>query len=226
MVATVDGRRVVIGARSLVASAPAAEPTETGAVAHVEIDGAYAGAFVLGDPPRKGAAEFVRALSAGGLSLVIASGDRYASVESVAREVGISEFHAEVDPAGKAALIARLRGPGRVVAMVGDGVNDAPALAAADVGMALGTGSDIALEAAPVTLMRGGLTTIVGAILVARAARRVIRQNLFWAFGYNGVAMAVAAAGLGGHLAPMAAAFAMAFSSVTVVGNSLRLRRA
>ncbi|HEX7662611.1 MAG TPA: HAD-IC family P-type ATPase, partial [Pseudonocardiaceae bacterium] len=168
------------------------------------------------------AAAAVARLHALGLRTVLLTGDNAATAGSVAAQVGIGEVIAEVLPADKAAVIARLRGEGRVVAMVGDGVNDAPALARADLGMAVVTGTDVALGAADVILVRDSLDVVPTAVGLARATLRTIRGNLVWAFGYNLAALPIAASGL---LNPLIAGAAMALSSLFVVSNSLRLRR-
>lgn len=188
----------------------------------VAVDGAVAGALALADTVRSSAAHAVAELHELGLRTVLLTGDNAATARAVAGEIGVTEVIAEVLPADKAAVIERLRGEGRTVAMVGDGVNDAPALARADLGLAVVTGTDVALGAADVVLMRADLAVVPCAVRLARATLRTIRGNLGWAFGYNVAALPLAALGL---LNPLIAAAAMAFSSLFVVSNSLRLRR-
>ena len=180
------------------------------------------GLLAAADTLKPGAAAAVAAIKAMGLKVLLLSGDNRLAVEAVARSVGVSEVLAEVLPGDKARKIAELQAAGEIVAMVGDGINDAPALAQADVGIALGTGADVAAEAADLTLIRDDLTLIPQAIHLSRKMMRIIRQNLFWAFCYNVVAIPAASLGL---LSPALAAAAMAMSSVSVVTNSLRLRR-
>ncbi len=186
------------------------------------VGGKPVGLLAAADTLKPGAAAAVAAIKAMGLKVLLLSGDNRLAVEAVARSVGISEVLAEVLPGDKALKVAKLQESGEIVAMVGDGINDAPALAQADVGIALGTGADVAAEAADLTLIRDDLTLIPQAIRLSRKMMRIIRQNLFWAFCYNVVAIPAASLGL---LNPAIAAAAMALSSVSVVTNSLRLRR-
>ncbi|MDA0256860.1 MAG: HAD-IC family P-type ATPase, partial [Chloroflexi bacterium] len=204
--------------------------------------------LAVADPVRPSAAEGVARLRALGVAVVMLTGDQQGTAEAVARRVGIDRVVARVQPEGKTRIVRELQAEGHVVAMVGDGINDAPALAAANVGMAIGTGTDVAMEAAPVTLMRADIGGVVSAIALSRATMRTMWQNLGWAFAYN-LALIPVAAGLGyvvfqaldvdtvplvlrpllgdrGFLNPIAAAGAMAISSVSVMTNSLRLRRA
>ncbi|WP_103380865.1 heavy metal translocating P-type ATPase [Pseudonocardia dioxanivorans] len=222
---TVDGRHVRIGTARWV-GVPA-EQTE-GTALHVTVDGRAAGTIVVADAVRRGAAEAVAQLRALGLQVVMLTGDSAAVAQAVAREVGIDRVVAEVLPAQKADRIAALQAQGRVVAMVGDGVNDAPALATADLGVAIGTGSDVALAASDVTLVGGDLRGLVSAIALSRRTVATIRQGLTWAFLYNVALIPVAAGALywadGLLLDPVLAAAAMAMSSVSVVTNALRLR--
>ena len=187
------------------------------------------GAIAIADPIRPTSARAVRALGRMQLDVVLLTGDNRPTAEAIAREAGIDEVVAEVMPDGKVAEVRRLQDEGHVVAMVGDGINDAPALAQADVGIAIGTGTDIAIEASDVTLMRPDLKGVVDAIALARRTMRTMKQNLFWAFIYNVVGIPVAAGVLypffGVLLSPILASAAMAMSSVSVVSNSLRLRR-
>jgi P-type Cu+ transporter len=185
-------------------------------------DGAAHGVVIVADTVKDGSAEAVRRFHALGLDTVLLTGDHEAAARAVAAEVGIATVIAGVLPAEKVATIARLQAEGRVVAMAGDGVNDAAALAAADLGLSMGTGTDVAIAAADLTLVGGDLRVAADAIRLARRTLATIRGNLFWAFAYNVAAIPLAAAGL---LDPMIAGAAMAASSLFVVGNSLRLRR-
>jgi Cu+-exporting ATPase len=184
-------------------------------------DGAARGVLSVADAVKETSAEAVRDLRALGLTPVLLTGDNRAVAEAVAARVGVDEVIAEVLPEEKAGVVRRLQGEGRVVAMVGDGVNDAAALATADLGLAMGTGTDAAIEAGDLTLVRGDLRAAADAIRLSRRTLATIKGNLVWAFGYNVAALPLAAAGL---LNPMLAGAAMAFSSVFVVTNSLRLR--
>ena len=185
-------------------------------------DGEVRALLVVADAVKATSAEAIRSLLALGLRPVLLTGDNEATAHAVAAEVGIDEVIAEVLPADKAAVVRRLQAEGRVVAMIGDGVNDAPALAQADLGLAIGTGTDVAIEASDLTLVSGDLRAAGDAIRLSRVTLRTIKQNLGWAFGYNVAALPIAAAGF---LNPVLAGLAMALSSVSVVGNALRLRR-
>jgi Cu+-exporting ATPase len=215
---TVEGRTVLVGRAGLL-HAHGIDTDGDGIL--VAWDGAVRGSLSVADAVKPTSAEAVRRLRSLGLRPILLTGDSPAVARAVAAEVGIDEVIAGVLPEGKVAAIRDLQARGRVVAMVGDGVNDAAALAQADLGLAMGTGADAAIEAADLTLVRPDLLAAVDAIRLARATLRTIRGNLFWAFAYNVVGLPVAAAGL---LNPMLAGAAMALSSVFVVANSLRLR--
>lgn len=197
-------------------------PAADGAGIAVAVDGSYRGSAAVADTVRPGAREAIAQLHALGLSTVLLTGDSEANARAVAAEVGIAEVRADVRPADKSDAIAALQAAGRQTAMVGDGINDAAALARANLGIAMGSGTDAAIAAADITLMRSDPRQIPQAIRLSRATVRLIRGNLFWAFAYNVAALPVAALGL---LNPMIAGAAMAFSSVFVVLNSLRLLR-
>jgi Cu+-exporting ATPase len=236
----VDGRAVALGNAALleelgVNPAPLRARAEAlraggGTVMLVAVDGRAAGLVEAIDPVKPGAAEAVRALHAEGLRLVMVTGDGATTARAVAEQLGLDEVEAEVLPADKAAIVAKHKAGGRTVAFAGDGINDAPALAAADVGIAMGTGTDVAIESAGLTLVSGDLGGLVRARRLSRATMRNIRQNLFWAFAYNAAGVPLAAGALyplfGLLLSPMLASAAMSFSSVTVIANALRLRRA
>ncbi|WP_405941720.1 heavy metal translocating P-type ATPase [Streptomyces sp. NBC_00207] len=228
----VDGHAVLVGREQLLAdwsitlpaglaAARAAAEAEGGTAVLVAWDGAARGVLTVADAVKETSAEAVARLRALGLTPVLLTGDNKAVAETVAREVGIDEVIAEVLPQDKVDVVRRLQAQGRTVAMVGDGVNDAAALAQADLGLAMGTGTDAAIEAGDLTLVRGDLRVAADAIRLSRRTLATIKGNLFWAFGYNVAALPLAAAGL---LNPMIAGAAMAFSSVFVVTNSLRLR--
>jgi P-type Cu+ transporter len=194
------------------------------------VDDRPAGLLAVADPIKASTAEALRALRTDGIRLVMVTGDSRVTAEAVAREVGIAQVEAEVLPEEKVAIVKQLQEGGGIVAMAGDGINDAPALAQADVGMAMGTGTDVAMESADITLVKGDLRGIVRARRLSRATMRNIRQNLFFAFVYNVLGVPLAAGilypVLGLLLSPMAASAAMTFSSVSVIANALRLRRA
>jgi Cu+-exporting ATPase len=236
---TVDGRRVALGNRALFDdlgidlrdTSPRAEAMwEQGqTVMLAAIDGEVAGLLGVADPIKPSAAEAIRALHAEGLRLVMVTGDNRATADAVARRLGIDQVEAEVLPEQKSDVVKRLQSQGRIVAMAGDGINDAPALAQAHVGIAMGTGTDVAIESAGLTLIKGDLRGLVRARRLSRATMRNIRQNLVFAFGYNALGVPLAAGVLypvfGLLLSPMIASAAMSLSSVSVIGNALRLRR-
>src|SRR5581483_2393952 len=186
------------------------------------VDGAFAGLLAVRDPIRASTPEALQMLQQERLQIVMVTGDNRDTAQAVARELGLSNINADVQPAEKTAVVDRIKQQGHVVAMAGDGINDAPALARADVGIAMGTGADVALESAAITLVHGDLRGIVRARRLSRFTLGAIRQNLFLAFVYNVLAIPLAAAG---YLSPAVAAAAMSLSSVSVIGNSLRLRR-
>jgi P-type Cu+ transporter len=236
---TVEGCRVVLGTERFLAQQAVAIDELSQAADHERLDGATAtlvaiggapaGVIAIADPVKPSALPALTALRTAGLRLVMLTGDNHATAQAVARGLPLDAIEAEVLPEGKAAVIARLRGEGRVVAMAGDGINDAPALAAADVGVAMGTGTDVAIESAGVTLLGGDLAGLVRARALGVATVRNIRQNLVLAFVYNAVGVPVAAGVLypltGVMLSPMIAAAAMSLSSVSVITNALRLNR-
>jgi Cu+-exporting ATPase len=237
--AFVDGKRVAVGNRALmteigvfgsgrenaqsVASAPGATQV------YVAVDGQYAGHIAITDPIKANATDALRQLKALGIRLVMLTGDNPPTAQEIARLIGIEDFKAEVLPAQKTEIVSALQKEGRVVAMAGDGINDAPALAQAQVGIAMGTGTDVALESAGITLLKGDLEGILRARKLSQATMSNIRQNLFFAFIYNSIGVPIAAGVLypffGLLLSPILAAAAMSFSSVSVIANSLRLRR-
>jgi Cu+-exporting ATPase len=238
VVGIVDGTPVVSGSAKFLAEqhidvTPLAAAAETqrskaASVIFVALGGQLAGFVAIADPIKATTPQALQALQAAGVRIVMLTGDGKTTAEAVGRQLGIDDVVAELFPEEKAAVVQRLKAEGRVVAMAGDGVNDAPALAAADVGIAMGTGTDVAMESAGVTLLKGDLMGIVRARVLSRATMRNIRQNLFLSFAYN-VAGIPLAAGLlypffGLLLSPVVAAAAMALSSVSVIGNSLRLR--
>jgi Cu+-exporting ATPase len=234
----VNGKSIALGNSSYLASigidaAPLASEAERlrgdgATVINMAVDGKLAGLFAIADPVKPSTPEALKALAAEGVKVIMLTGDNRTTASAVAKRLGISEVEAEVLPDQKGAVVAKLRNAGRIVAMAGDGVNDAPALAAADVGIAMGTGTDVAMESAGVTLLKGDLTGIVRARKLSQATMRNIRQNLFFAFIYNAAGIPIAAGVLypsfGILLSPIIAAAAMALSSVSVVGNALRLR--
>jgi Cu+-exporting ATPase len=237
----VEGRQVAVGRRSLLGSgaseltsgslaakeAEAIQQAQT--VVYVAIDGKDAGFIAIADPLKKSTPEALAQLRARRLRVVMLTGDSQATAKAIATRLGITEFEAEVLPERKLVVIKEHQHRGEIVAMAGDGVNDAPALAQADVGIAMGTGTDVAMQSAGVTLVKGDLRGIARAHKLSTGTMRNIRQNLFFAFVYNALGVPIAAGVLypflGVLLSPMIAAAAMSFSSVSVIANSLRLRR-
>jgi len=234
----VDGRRLVIGSHRIMSEEGVDLSSLTGeaealrgegaTVIFVSVDGRLGGLVAIADPIKATTPAAVAALRGAGIRVVMLTGDNRTPAQAVARRLGIEEVEAEILPEDKAKVVARLRKEGRIVAMAGDGVNDAPALAAADVGIAMGTGTDVAIESAGVTLLKGDLQGIVRARQLSRATMGNIRQNLFFAFIYNAAGVPIAAGVLypafGLLLSPIIAALAMALSSVSVIANALRLR--
>ncbi|MFC4411512.1 heavy metal translocating P-type ATPase [Chungangia koreensis] len=230
--AVVNGKRVVVGTRKLMASdsidishviSDMEQLEADGKTAMlVGIDGNYAGMIAVADTVKETSKRAIRRLLDMGIDVIMMTGDNERTAQAIGEQVGIQHVIAEVLPEGKSAEVKKLQEAGKKVAMVGDGVNDAPALATADVGMAIGTGTDVAMEAADITLIRGDLNSIADAIVMSRKTMKNIKQNLFWAFAYNTLGIPIAAVGL---LAPWVAGAAMAFSSVSVVLNALRLQR-
>jgi Cu+-exporting ATPase len=240
VIGTVEGQVIVSGSAKFLAehgvdtanqvAAAEAQRQKAATVIFVGVGGALAGFVAIADPIKATTGQALRALKAAGVRIVMLTGDGKTTAEAVGRELGIDEVVAEVFPEDKASVVQRLKAEGRVVAMAGDGVNDAPALAAADVGIAMGTGTDVAMESSGITLLQGDLMGIVRARTLSHATMKNIRQNLFLSFAYNVAGIPLAAGVLypffGLLLSPVVAAAAMALSSVSVIGNALRLRTA
>lgn len=230
--AWVDGRKMLVGTRKLMsengldigtAHEDMNQLEESGKTAMlVAVDGKYAGIVAVADTIKETSKEAVNRLIDMGIDVVMITGDNERTAKAIAKQAGITTVLAEVLPEGKAEEVKKLQQSGKVIAMVGDGINDAPALATADIGMAVGTGTDVAMEAADVTLMRGDLNAVADAVMMSRRTMSNIKQNLFWALAYNAIGIPIAASGF---LAPWVAGAAMAFSSVSVVLNALRLQR-
>jgi Cu+-exporting ATPase len=237
-VGKVDGKSIVLGNANFLASVGVGTQSleaegermrgDGATVINMAIDGKLAGLFAIADPIKASTPAALRELKAEGVKVIMLTGDNRTTAKAVARQLGIGDVEAEVLPDQKSAVVARLQKAGAIVAMAGDGVNDAPALAAAEVGIAMGTGTDVAMESAGVTLLKGDLGGIVRARKLSEATMSNIRQNLFFAFIYNAAGVPIAAGILyptfGILLSPIIAAAAMALSSVSVVGNALRLR--
>jgi Cu+-exporting ATPase len=239
VVGEVDGHAVAVGNLKLLESLSVdagdlpqqanEQRTKGNSVMLIAIDGKAAGLIGVADPIKESTPEAIRDLHAEGITIVMLTGDSHVTAEAVAGELGIDQIQAEVLPEQKDEVVKQLQAEGRIVAMAGDGINDAPALAQAQVGIAMGTGTDVAMESAGVTLVKGDLRGIVRARRLSRATMRNIRQNLFFAFIYNSAGVPIAAGLLypffGILLSPIIAAAAMSFSSVSVISNSLRLKR-
>jgi Cu+-exporting ATPase len=236
----IAGKRVVAGTANFMSEMGIAMSTEpqtpdlqrysSATPVYVAVDGRLVGVILLADRVKPSAPEAIRALRGDGIRLVMLTGDRREVAMLVAKELGIEQVEAEVQPQQKAEVVKSLRGQGRVVAMAGDGINDAPALATADIGIAMGTGTDVAIASAGITLLQGDLRGIIRARRLSRATIKNIRQNLAFAFLYNTLGIPIAAGVFyplfGWLLSPMIASAAMSFSSVSVIANALRLRKA
>ena len=230
--ANVDGKEVLVGTRRLmkkynVEIDPVLEKMEglekQGKTAMLAaVDGNYAGIVAVADTIKETSTAAIKRMKEMGLEVIMITGDNKQTANAIAKQAGVDQIIAEVLPEGKAEEVKKLQAQGKKVAMVGDGINDAPALATADIGMAIGTGTDVAMEAADITLIRGDLNSIPDSISMSHKTMRNIKQNLFWALAYNTIGIPIAAFGF---LAPWLAGAAMAFSSVSVVLNALRLQK-
>jgi Cu+-exporting ATPase len=230
--AQVDGRAVRIGTRGYLSESDVPLDSLEDRIAELEgagktvmllaVDREVQGMLAVADQVKESSRKALETLKAMGLEVYMITGDNRRTAEAIGREVGVDRVMAEVLPESKAQAVEEIRREGKTVAMVGDGINDAPALVTADIGMAMGTGTDIAMESADITLMNGDLMSVASAIQLSQRTMRKIRQNLFWAFFYNTIGIPIAALGM---LNPIIAGAAMAFSSVSVVSNSLSLKR-